>query len=60
MLKLWNALEKKFSLYNACQPAELCVLLIAKLLFWWMYVEGYMDSSTRRRSFVAFFDLKMK
>lgn len=56
MLKLWSALEKKFYLYNT-DKAALCLVFIAKLLFWWMYAEGYMDSPARRNSFVAFFGL---
>jgi len=60
MLKLWNALENKFHLYNADHVAAHCLVLIAKLLFWWMHVEGYMDSPARRKSFDAFFELGEK
>lgn len=58
MLKLWNALEKRFYVTGRkVDPATRYMALIAKLLFWWMYAEGHMGSSARRKNFVAFFGL---
>jgi hypothetical protein len=59
VLKFWNALEQKFRLYRVDNDEPQLLLLIAKLLFWRVYVgEPLDDHLGRQKRFVAFFGLK--
>lgn len=60
MLSLWYLLKQKFYHGSPAERTARCVLLVAKLLFWWMYIGDYLDSPQKRKSFAAFFSLEEK
>ena len=59
MLELWNALEKEFPFHYESDRTTRCMLLIAKLLFWWLYVGGALENHIgQQKRFAAFFGLE--